>query len=303
MVYPADEETFDERVSAEFVRDNHLNLIQAFLKRLQDFLGYGGLLNDKFGLVIPTGVMWEYPGLTAPAGYLLCNGKEYLRAGADYAALFAVIGTRYGTRHANYFNVPDRRGSFTRGYSKIPTVFFDPEKVDTGDDSIIFNDQEFYRSGFPVRFTTSDTLPAPLVINTTYFLEHSGGDNFRMCTSRINAIAGIHINLTTVGAGNSAVGSYLQDDGSSRLKLTIGGSDGEDLGSYQEDAFQGHWHQFQQFASNGGGGTTRRVINTKVAGTVDDLVKDAVTDSINGTPKTTKETRPRNVNVNYIIKR
>ena len=57
MVYPADEETFDERVSPEFIKDDHLNLVQSFLKRLQDFLGYGGRLHDKTGLVMPVGAM------------------------------------------------------------------------------------------------------------------------------------------------------------------------------------------------------------------------------------------------------
>ena len=32
MTFPTDEEIFDERVSPENVRDDHLNLIQAFLK-------------------------------------------------------------------------------------------------------------------------------------------------------------------------------------------------------------------------------------------------------------------------------
>jgi microcystin-dependent protein len=49
-----------------------------------------------------------YAGASAPTGWLLCDGASYLRA--DYAALFAVIGTTYGSADGTHFNVPDFRG-------------------------------------------------------------------------------------------------------------------------------------------------------------------------------------------------
>ena len=50
-----------------------------------------------------------------PAGYLLCNGAAVSRT--DYAALFAAIGTIYGTGDGSTtFNLPDFRGKFLRGY-------------------------------------------------------------------------------------------------------------------------------------------------------------------------------------------
>lgn len=42
------------------------------------------------------------------AGCLLCDGASYLRA--TYAALFAAIGTVYGSVDGTHFNVPDLRG-------------------------------------------------------------------------------------------------------------------------------------------------------------------------------------------------
>ncbi len=54
------------------------------------------------------GTMQMYAGSSAPTGYLLCDGASYLRA--DYAALFAVISTTYGSADGTHFNVPDMRG-------------------------------------------------------------------------------------------------------------------------------------------------------------------------------------------------
>lgn len=59
-------------------------------------------------LAVPPGVMFEWPTATAPAGYLLCDGRSLLRA--DYPALFAVLGTTYGAADGTHFNLPDHRG-------------------------------------------------------------------------------------------------------------------------------------------------------------------------------------------------
>jgi microcystin-dependent protein len=57
---------------------------------------------------IPSGVIWEYGGSTPPTGWLLCNGAAVSRT--TYAALFAIIGTAYGSGDGSTtFNVPDRR--------------------------------------------------------------------------------------------------------------------------------------------------------------------------------------------------
>lgn len=49
-----------------------------------------------------------YAGATAPTEWLLCDGASYLQS--DYPALFAVIGTTYGSADGTHFNVPDFRG-------------------------------------------------------------------------------------------------------------------------------------------------------------------------------------------------
>lgn len=57
---------------------------------------------------VPTGSILMFGGSAAPTGYLLCDGTSYLRA--DYAALFALLSTTYGSADGTHFNVPDLRG-------------------------------------------------------------------------------------------------------------------------------------------------------------------------------------------------
>jgi len=64
---------------------------------------------------VPTGSVFCMAVATVPSGYLECDGDEVSRT--TYAALFAVIGTNYGTGNgSSTFNLPDLRGEFIRGF-------------------------------------------------------------------------------------------------------------------------------------------------------------------------------------------
>lgn len=56
----------------------------------------------------PFGSVVAFAGAAAPTGWLLCNGQSVSRT--TYAALFAAIGTTYGSVDGNSFNVPDYEG-------------------------------------------------------------------------------------------------------------------------------------------------------------------------------------------------
>lgn len=60
-----------------------------------------------------TGEIKLWPGSSVPTGFLLCDGTSYLRA--DYAGLFAVLGTTYGAADGTHFNVPDLRDKVPGG--------------------------------------------------------------------------------------------------------------------------------------------------------------------------------------------
>ena len=68
-----------------------------------------GLLNGKTeNTIVPSGVIWQYAGSVAPAGFLICDGSTVNRT--IYAALFAAIGTTYGAGDgSSTFNLPDFR--------------------------------------------------------------------------------------------------------------------------------------------------------------------------------------------------
>ena len=64
---------------------------------------------------VPSGSVFCMAVATVPSGYLECNGAAVSRT--TYAALFAVIGTAYGTGNgSSTFNLPDLRGEFIRGF-------------------------------------------------------------------------------------------------------------------------------------------------------------------------------------------
>lgn len=309
MTYPADEETFNARVSPEWIKEGHLNAIQQFLKRIQDFLGYGGRLHDKTGLVIPVGVELGYTGETAPSGWLLEDGMRYNGTADDYIDLWNVIGLKYGGTGQADFAVPDRRGFFVRGWTNIPVKSFVPGDVDIDDDTIIIEEGLYNRIGFPVRFTTDDTLPVPFVINTTYYLAQAIGGELEFSTTWQNAIDGVIINITNIGSGTSYIHPYNEEDAVSRIISAKGGASGADLGSYQHDALQGHYHEVKNLNGDGlikreerGTGTGNVVRNTTWS-TYRFNARDIYDDPSHGVAKVALETRVRNVYTNFIIKR
>lgn len=77
-------------------------------------------LDDAEGSDVRTGMFLPYGGTTAPTGYLMCDGAAVSRT--TYSALFAVLGTAYGTGDGSTtFNVPDFRGRFVLGKATAGT--------------------------------------------------------------------------------------------------------------------------------------------------------------------------------------
>lgn len=81
----------------------------ALYDNLKNLIAGGTLFADA-----PVGVINAFGGTTAPDGWLLCQGQAISRT--DYADLFAVIGTAFGSGDGSTtFNLPDLRGEFLRG--------------------------------------------------------------------------------------------------------------------------------------------------------------------------------------------
>jgi microcystin-dependent protein len=71
---------------------------------------------------VPTGVINQYAGSTAPSGYLICDGTAVSRT--TYASLYAVIGITYGAGDGSTtFNVPNLKGKVPVGRNSADTQF------------------------------------------------------------------------------------------------------------------------------------------------------------------------------------
>lgn len=83
--------------------------VESATRELVDTDSAQSLSNKTVAGVFPTGGIISFGGSSAPSGYLLCDGSAVSRT--TYAALFAVLGTTYGTGDGSTtFNVPDLRG-------------------------------------------------------------------------------------------------------------------------------------------------------------------------------------------------
>ena len=77
----------------------------------------------------PVGTVLTYTGDTAPEGWLMCHGAAISRA--DYSALYAVIGNRFGYGNGDTtFHIPDFRGKFLRGHDA--GAGYDPDRYSRG---------------------------------------------------------------------------------------------------------------------------------------------------------------------------
>lgn len=79
-------------------------------------------VDEKFSTVVPVGFVMPFAANnTTPNGYLLCNGAAVSRT--TYAALFAAIGTTYGTGDGSTtFNLPNLTDKFIQGSGTAGTT-------------------------------------------------------------------------------------------------------------------------------------------------------------------------------------
>lgn len=71
--------------------------------------------------VTPAGTIQMFGAAAAPSGYLACEGQSVSRA--TYAALFAAIGTQYGSVDGASFTIPNLKGRTIVGLDTAQTEF------------------------------------------------------------------------------------------------------------------------------------------------------------------------------------
>ena len=87
---------------------------------------YWDIAFSPYEAMVPTGSTQMFAGTSAPRGWLIADGRAVSRT--TYAALFAVIGTTYGSGDGSTtFNLPDMRGVVVRGVDRGRNL--DPARV------------------------------------------------------------------------------------------------------------------------------------------------------------------------------
>lgn len=137
----------------------------------------------------PPASIVPYAGLTAPVGWLLCDGSTVSQT--TFANLFAVIGTTYNTggEPGGDFRLPDLRGRIPLGLDNMGTggsagVVTDPQ-ADILGGTLGFETHTLVTAELPlhshtyddqyVAVTTGGALTGPTVVNaTSTFFEETG---------------------------------------------------------------------------------------------------------------------------------
>lgn len=258
---------------------------------------------DVLGSAASAGFIQQYGGTTDPTGYMICDGRSLSRTA--YPELFANIGTAYGSVDVNSFNIPDLRGQFTRGLMNWQSQTFTSANVATNPtNTITLANHKINRSGFPVRFTSTGTLPAGLSANQTYYAIYVDGNTIKVS----NTVSNTPVSITSGGTGTHTIVQWMDLGALNRSLGTVGGNS-TGIGSSQSDAMQGHHHNYYAFNNHFSMGYNYAdwegngfVENNDSRGTYNSKILDPSDDGTNGTPRTGLETRPANVSVCYVIK-
>ena len=227
------------------------------------------LLSGSTALV-PTGSILPYAITKAPSGYLICDGSAVSRT--TYSSLFNVLN-------------PSLNVTFNTGTNAVVWAAH----------PFVVNDR--------VVFTTTGSLPSGITAGTTYYVKTVNDVNsFTLSSSPGGSV--LTLSGSPTGTHSAQGVGYGLGDGSTTFNLPdyrgefLRGFDhsrGVDanryIGSFQDHQFQDHKHSlldYWVYSSGvgyfGGGGFTNAAPSNPVDGN-------------HGS-----ETRPRNININFIIK-
>jgi len=164
----------------------------------------------------PTGIINAFGGALAqlPTGYLACDGSSVLRA--DYPALFAAIGTAWGTADGTHFNLPDGRGKFLRGVDHA--VGNDPDRAT--------------RTAQAAGGATGDAVGS---IQADAFKSHTHVQNSHVHMTNLRLQGGaVTAGRLVTGTDASAVVDYADTDATTATNQNTGGNETRPINAYVE---------------------------------------------------------------------
>lgn len=237
--------------------------------------------------LMPPGVILPYGGSTPPNGWLLCDGSTISRA--TYVNLFGAIGTAHGQGDGSTtFNLPDFRGRFMRGVDGSANR--DPDKTartaantggNTGNNVGSVQSNATAKNGL-----TNSSVTTTSTGNRNQFDRTSGTVSSDHSHGGTTAGVGAHTHAQYVTA-NPGSGPY-----NTRHDYNY---DANGLQTYYQVETGGagaHSHTFST-----GGISANHTHTTAWDGTFS-VSGTTTAQTISGD----NETRPLNINVNYIIK-
>lgn len=144
-----------------------------------------------------------------------------------------------------------------------------------------------------------------MVVNTDYYAIVVDSSKLAFAATLANAIAAIPTKIALGGTNNAVLAQWEDPDYASRTATTIGGNSAGGVGSMQDGAVQNHSHHYiyrERDQTRPSGSTVHTADST---GFQSDADMDRIryfTENQGPTGNFSTETRPKNVNVNYIIK-
>jgi len=97
-------------------------------------------------------------------------------------------------------------------YLQYGTIFYVPATQTFTSGSVSGNrisiTNNGYQTGLAVQLSTSNALPAPLAILTTYYVIRHSANTFSLATTYANALAGTEITLSDSGTGTQTVTAF-----------------------------------------------------------------------------------------------
>jgi len=249
-----------------------------------------GSLNGLTSNFMPIGTIIQSIRDTAPSGFLLCNGAEYLFS--NYLDLFSAL--------------PIVTNTITFTIASPCVVTWNSHGLATGQS---------------IQFSTTGALPTFSVFQAVYYIRKIDSNTFHLYTTlsnamNINSTTG-RINTSGTQSGIHTGESYLYGNGNGTTTFNIpdlrgasprgaGTSTGYiqsailTLGEKTDDQFQGHYHG--TVSSRIGGSALLAPGSGYEWTNGSEIVGSPTTDGTNGTPRTGTETRAKTQAVNFYIK-
>lgn len=140
-------------------------------------------------LLVPTGAMLPYAGITAPTGFLMCDGSAVSRS--TYSALFSILNPTLGT-----------------------------VTISIASPGVVTKTSHGLYTGDSIYLTTTGALPTGLSANTRYWVTRVDADTFKLATSQANALASTNINTSGSQSGTHTANQTMGvGDGSTTFNV------------------------------------------------------------------------------------